>query len=261
MPKAAKRQRKKDQRRERLEAEIREARAKRRRRLVINLSLVAVAVAAVSFLVRDRSPRQNNDEEGCRTNKPPTGDTSPQTEPAMTLDPTKSYSATIETSCGDIVMELAADSSPKTVNSFVFLARRGFYNGLTFHRVVQGFAIQGGDPKGDGSGGPGYQIVEAPPPDTRYEKGIVAMAKAGPDPAGASGSQFFLVPGDGAETLNGTAEQPALYGLLGRVVEGLDVLTKIEAIPTEEGGGGEKSRPTQPIYIVTISINESPKTP
>lgn len=261
MSKAAKRQRKKDQRRERLEAEIRGARAKRRRRLIINLSLVAVAVAAVSFLVTDRSPRESDEEEACRTNKPSAGDTSAQPEPAMTLEAAKNYSATIETSCGDIVMELAAVTSPKTVNSFVSLARRGFYNGLTFHRVVQGFAIQGGDPKGDGSGGPGYQVVEAPPPDTRYPKGIVAMAKAGPDPAGASGSQFFIVPGDGAAALNGTPEQPALYALLGKVVEGLDVLTKIEAIPTEEGGGGEKSRPTRPIYIVSISINESPKTP
>lgn len=261
MSKAAKRQRKKDQRRQRVEAELRDARVRRRRRLIINLSIVGVAIAAVSFLVTNQRPREIKNKEECLAAKPTMGDTNPQSEPAMTLDASKKYTASIETSCGDILMDLASDASPKTVNSFVFLARKGFYDGLTFHRVVEGFAIQGGDPKGDGSGGPGYQVVEAPLPDTQYPRGTVAMAKAGADPAGSSGSQFFIVPGDGAGVLNGTPAQPALYALLGKVVEGFDVLTKIEAIPRESGGDGEQSRPTKPIYIVTITINESPKTP
>lgn len=255
MSKAARRQRKKDQRRQKIEAELREVRARRRRRLIINLAVVGAVVVGISALVTAQRPREAKKKEAeCKTAEVP-GETSDVPLPAMTIDTAKTYSATIETSEGTIVVDLDAETSPCTVNSFVSLARGGFFDGLTFHRIVPGFAIQGGDPKGDGSGGPGYKVTEAPPPETKYERGIVAMAKSGADPAGASGSQFFIVPGDAGTSLNGTAENPAQYALLGRVREGLEVLAKIEARPLE----GE--RPVEPITIVKITITESSKTP
>jgi cyclophilin family peptidyl-prolyl cis-trans isomerase len=254
--KAAKRQRKKDQRRQRLEAEIRDARNKRRRRLTINLAIVGLVVAGISVLVtsqRQETPKE--EEEKCEVSEQPTDAAAEKIAlPEFNIDKSKTYAATIETSEGPIVVDLDVETAPCTVNSFVYLARQGFFDGLTFHRIVLGFAIQGGDPKGDGSGGPGYQVVEAPPANTQYPKGTVAMAKAGSDPAGASGSQFFIVPGDGAATLNGTPAQPALYALLGRVTEGLEVLVKIEARPRN----GE--RPVDPISIVTITVKEAAKS-
>jgi cyclophilin family peptidyl-prolyl cis-trans isomerase len=265
---ADKRQRQKDQKRAKIEQEIREYKARRRRRLAINGVVLLVAVGAVALLVvksqksknanATASPTPSASPGGvaCGGAKPPKGNTTPATSsPPMTVDKSKTYTATIETSCGKIVIALAAGSSPQTVNSFVSLARRGFYDGLTFHRIVPGFAIQGGDPKGDGSGGPGYSVTEAPPALTKYQNGTVAMAKAGAEPAGASGSQFFIVPGDKAASLNGTAQSPAAYAVLGTVTSGSEVLTKIEAVPRSTSGEG--STPLQTIYIVKITITES----
>ena len=98
--------------------------------------------------------------------------------------------------------------------------RSGFYDGLTFHRIVPGFVIQGGDPSGDGTGGPGYTVVDTPPQDAKYTKGVVAMAKTGAEPPGTSGSQFFVVTG-------ADAGLPPDYALLGKVTEGIDVVEKI----------------------------------
>ena len=104
-------------------------------------------------------------------------------KPKETLDPAKTYVATVSTNCGDFEITLDAKRAPKTGGSFKSLAGKGFYAGTTFHRIVAGFVIQGGDPKGDGTGGPGYSVVEAPPKDLLYEKGVVAMAKTGTEPA------------------------------------------------------------------------------
>jgi cyclophilin family peptidyl-prolyl cis-trans isomerase len=158
------------------------------------------------------------------------------------LNKKKSYVLRLDTSCGQIDIKLALDKAPKTVNSVVFLARNGFYDGLTFHRIVSGFVVQGGDPKGDGGGGPGYKVLEAPPKTTKYTKGVVAMAKTGTDAPGTSGSQFFIV--SGAE-----AKLPAEYALLGQVVAGLDAVDKIAGYAGDAG-------PTAKVFIERASIVE-----
>ena len=165
-----------------------------------------------------------------------------QRAPKLELDPSKTYLATVETTCGDFEIELDAKNAPKTGGSFVSLARDGFYDGLTFHRIVTGFVIQGGDPRGDGTGGPGYSVTEPPPNDTVYSEGIVAMAKSQVDPPGGSGSQFFVVTSDDA------ALDP-IYALLGKVTRGLDVVHRIEEVPA-----GPDERPVQPVVIKRIEI-------
>lgn len=161
------------------------------------------------------------------------------------LDPDKTYVLRLETSCGDIEIELDHNESPRTANSVAFLARERFYDGLVFHRIVSDFVVQGGDPEGNGSGGPGYDVVEPPPDNFKYEERIVAMAKGQNDPPGTSGSQFFIVSGPEA------ADLPAEYGYLGRVVDGMEVVERIEAL----GGEGE-SQPSAWAYIERASIVE-----
>ena len=140
-------------------------------------------------------------------------------QPAMQIDPAKSYGATIETNRGTIELELSSKDAPKTVNNFVFLAREGFYDGGTFHRVINDFMIQGGDPTGTGRGGPGYSFedeVDGNP--LRHERGVISMANAGPN---TNGSQFFIT----------HAPQPHLNGkhtVFGKVVKGQDVVDAIE---------------------------------
>ena len=114
-----------------------------------------------------------------------------QQAPAMEIDPSRRYTATLHTTAGDITVDLFADEVPKTVNNFVFLARQGFYDGVIFHRTIDGFMIQGGDPTGSGRGGPGYRF-EDEPVSRRYTRGVLAMANAGPN---TNGSQFFIVHG------------------------------------------------------------------
>jgi peptidyl-prolyl cis-trans isomerase B (cyclophilin B) len=165
------------------------------------------------------------------------------TKPDGKLDAAKTYVATVKTNCGDFQITLDAERAPKTGASFKSLADRGFYDGTTFHRIVAGFVIQGGDPKGDGTGGPGYSVVEPPPQDLAYEKGVVAMAKTGIEAAGTSGSQFFVVTAEDAQL-------PPDYALLGRVTAGQDVVDKIgvaETDPTTE-------TPVDPIVISSITV-------
>jgi peptidyl-prolyl cis-trans isomerase B (cyclophilin B) len=167
--------------------------------------------------------------------------------PTLKLDPAKSYRAVVATSCGSFTITLAVKESPKTAASFVYLAQRGFYDGLTFHRVVSGFVIQGGDPLGTGTGGPGYNVVERPPEDVRYTRGAVAMAKAELDDPGTSGSQFFVVTGEDAQL-------PAEYALLGRVTAGQDVVDAIGVVPTFQGDPATQDRPRQPVVIQKVTI-------
>lgn len=239
-----------------MEQENKERQARRRKQRILLLVLLALVAAGVAFARSDRASDEPAGDDrsaagDCTHNKPPGGNTdTPSSPPPMTIDRAKEYTAIFDTSCGTIEAELAADISPNTVNSFVYLARQGFYNGLSFHRIVKGFAIQGGDPKGDGTGGPSYKTVDAPPADFKYEKGAIAMAKGGAEPAGTAGSQFFFVPAEGA------ALDP-VYAVLGRVVKGDDVLEKLNNVPTESGASGENSSPVDPIYIEKITIRET----
>ncbi|HEV8420177.1 MAG TPA: peptidylprolyl isomerase [Actinomycetota bacterium] len=168
--------------------------------------------------------------------------------PKVTIDAKKTYRATLKTSCGTIVFQLDRKLAPNTVNSFVFLAKQHFFDGLIFHRISREFVIQGGDPTGSGSGGPGYKTVDAPPKDSKYPVGVVAMAKSGDEAAGTSGSQFFIVIGK-------EAELPPDYAIIGKVIKGQDVAEKIGALPIE--GGASDGRPAQTVYIEKVTIKAS----
>lgn len=167
---------------------------------------------------------------------PPTFDA----PPGLALVDGATYTATIETSCGDIVLELDPVNAPLTTNNFVELARAGFYDGLTFHRAVPGFVIQGGDPTGDGTGGPGYSFEDELP--SGYETGDIAMANAGPD---TNGSQFFILTGDGTYLL-------PRFSKFGRVTEGREVALAIEYL-----GDPDTERPEPTVYIYSVTITES----
>ncbi|MGF1575268.1 MAG: peptidylprolyl isomerase [Cyanophyceae cyanobacterium] len=158
----------------------------------------------------------------------------------MTIDPEATYTATLETSAGTMVLELLPQEAPKTVNNFVFLANEGFYEDVIFHRVIQGFMIQGGDPTGTGTGGPGYRF-EDEPVQRPYSRGTVAMANAGPN---TNGSQFFIMHADYA--------LPPNYTVFGQLLEGEDVLDAIATAPT-----GGMDRPTAPVVIESITIEST----
>lgn len=165
-------------------------------------------------------------------------------KPKVDLDRNKTYTATVDTNCGPFVIELDVKRAPKTSASFAALARDGFYDGLGFHRIAPGFVVQGGDPAGDGTGGPGYKTREAPPDDVAYTEGVVAMAKGGTEPAGTAGSQFFVVTGPDANL-------PADYAVLGKVVEGIDNVKKMEGLASTEDGP-----PSEPIMMSKVRITE-----
>jgi cyclophilin family peptidyl-prolyl cis-trans isomerase len=161
--------------------------------------------------------------------------------PEQSVKRGEALTAVVETSCGTFEIVLDSERAPKTVNSFVFLSEDGFYDGLPFHRVVPDFVIQGGDPLGDGTGGPGYSVDEKPPPNLAYTKGVVAMAKSGAEPPGRSGSQFFVV-------LGPDAGLPPEYALVGEVGEGMDVVERIGSL------GKPDQKPKQTVLIEEITI-------
>jgi peptidyl-prolyl cis-trans isomerase B (cyclophilin B) len=168
-------------------------------------------------------------------------------KPTAKLSASKTYVATVSTTCGDFEITLDARRAPKTGGSFKYLADKRFFDDLIFHRIVADFVIQGGDPKGDGSGGPGYTIVEAPPKDLAYKPGIVAMAKTQTDPTGASGSQFFVVTGSQAGQLTPD------YALLGKVTKGMDVVDRIGGIQSDPNTG----QPASVVVIKSIRVATS----
>jgi cyclophilin family peptidyl-prolyl cis-trans isomerase len=163
--------------------------------------------------------------------------------PTLRLSPSKTYVATVATSCGSFDVTLDVKDSPKTSASFASLADKRFYDGTTFHRVVPGFVIQGGDPKGNGSGGPGYKVVEAPPKNVQYTPGVVAMGKTQFEASGTSGSQFFVV--------TGTKYQFAPeYALLGKVSGGKATVDRIAAVDANAQSGA----PVSPIRIDSVRV-------
>ena len=161
------------------------------------------------------------DSDGCHAIKTPNPEKRHVPKPTLTLDQAKTYDVTLQTNCGNITIRLDVKDSPKTTASFVSLVRRHFFIGTIFHRIIPGFVIQGGDPTGTGTEGPGYETVEAPPQSTKYTEGVVAMAKTETEAAGTAGSQFFIVIGPDAATLTPD------YALLGHVTKGLDVAKRI----------------------------------
>ena len=167
------------------------------------------------------------------------------TAPTGTLDPSQAWTLTFETSCGSFVITLDVDSAPATAASLVALAEDGFYDDTVFHRIVPGFVIQGGDPTQTGGGGPGYKTVDVPAADAAYTRGVVAMAKAGPEPAGTAGSQFFVVTG-------ADVGLPPDYAVVGEVTDGLDVVELIGTL-----GDPATERPTQPVVIESVTVASS----
>lgn len=156
----------------------------------------------------------------------------------------KKITAVLHTEKGDITLDLNTDQTPKTVANFVTLAKKGFYNKTIFHRVIKGFMIQGGDPKGDGTGGPGYKFDDEPFTG-EYTRGTIAMANAGPN---TNGSQFFIMHADNP--------LPKNYVIFGKVTSGLEVVDKIAEAPVEPSFSGEMSTPVAPVKILTIDIKE-----
>ena len=163
--------------------------------------------------------------------------------PTTRLNAGATWLVNMTTSCGPLTITLDVKRAPKTASSFASLARLAFYDGLTFNRVVRGDLIQGGDPRGDGTGGPGYQTVEAPPSDLHYTRGVVAMAKQEIEDPGTAGSQFFIVTGPDAQ-LNPD------YALVGRVTSGMDTADRIAVLPTDPN----TDRPLQPVVIDAMRV-------
>jgi len=167
-----------------------------------------------------------------------------QKKPTSKLAADKTYEVTFETNCGTFKFELDQETSPNTAASFASLVEKGFFDDLTFHRVVPGFVIQGGDPTGTGTGGPGYSTRDVPPRNARYVKGVVAMAKAGNEPAGTAGSQFYVVSGADA----GLTPD---YALLGEVTSGIETVELID----QQGVG--HAPPSIPVVIEKATLKES----
>jgi cyclophilin family peptidyl-prolyl cis-trans isomerase len=190
------------------------------------------------------SAQSVQDETGCQAvSDPGPKDVGKLPKPKEKLSASKTYVATVSTNCGDFEITLDSKRAPKTGGSFKYLADKGFFDNTKFHRVEGDFVIQGGDPNGDGSGGPGYSIVEAPPSDLTYTRGVVAMAKTEIEAPGTSGSQFFVV----------TAEDtplPPEYALLGKVSKGQETIDKIAAVPVNG------STPIDPVVIRQLKVTE-----
>jgi peptidylprolyl isomerase len=261
-----KRQRKRDGRLARIEAERAAAKAAARRRRVITAVIATVAVFAALLLI---SRTGGDDDEGTAADDATTttseagapaaaasyGDTPCAPVTAPPAEPVRSfsspfrdclvegvdYAATLTTEDGAFTIDLLEDEAPATVNNFVNLARSGFYDGSTFHRVLEDFVIQGGDPVGEppGTGGPGYAVADELPEAGAYQVGSVAMANSGPD---TQGSQFFVITGDRGASL------PADYTLFGSVTAGMDVVMTIEGKPGEP--------PDDPVALTSVEILE-----
>jgi cyclophilin family peptidyl-prolyl cis-trans isomerase len=255
---SGKRLRKKENARAAREAREAALKRTRRNRLLVRLGVLVVAFAAVVAVVSivNRDDEESASATECVDTVPERGAAADETwdaPPETTIDVEKTYVATVSTTCGEFAIELDDENAPNTVNSFVFLAREGFYDGLTFHRLVDDFVIQGGDPKGDGSGDPGYSLPDEPPP-TAYTRGSVAMANSGPD---TSGSQFFVVLSDnGGRNLGGP---PFAYSTLGTVTSGMDVVDELASFvdPERDPLDPSSEEPTRDLYIFSVEIAES----
>jgi peptidyl-prolyl cis-trans isomerase B (cyclophilin B) len=181
--------------------------------------------------------------DGCTQADPPAPKDQSYSRPKRQLS--GPASAVVRTNCGRFTIALDTARAPKTTSSFAGLVEQGLYDRTLIHRIEPGFVVQGGDPKGNGTGGPGYSVDEPPPPELTYSKGIVAMAKTSAEPPGRSGSQFFIV------TAPADAGLPPDYALLGRVSEGFGAVERIEALVGPDG------QQTAPAVISKITLEHS----
>jgi cyclophilin family peptidyl-prolyl cis-trans isomerase len=223
------------------------------RRLIVLavFALVAIGVVAAILISRGGSDSSSSSSDstatvganGCKEVEAPEPKDVSLPAPKQTVKKGEKLTAVVETSCGTFDIALDTKQAPKTVNSFAYLADEGFYDDLTFHRVVSGFVIQGGDPLGTGTGGPGYSVDEKPPANASYTKGVVAMAKSPAEPPGRSGSQFFVV-------TSVDAGLPAEYALVGKVSKGYGTITRIDSLATPS------EKPKQTVLIEKITIEK-----
>lgn len=237
----AKRQRQKEMRRLKLEQERKAALAKKRRTGMLLGLLAGLVVIGILFV----TGRNNGNSNG--------NDTAEPSASATPADPSAPKPVAImTTSEGPLEIELAADTSPNVVAAFTKMVNEGFYNGLTFHRIVKDFAIQGGDPEGTGLGGPPTKTIDPIPDGFRYVRGTVAMAKSQNEEAGTAGSQFFIVPADSAAD-----RLTPDYAVLGKVISGLETVDKLNNVPTEPPAqGGEVSKPVSKVTIEKVEIKQ-----
>jgi cyclophilin family peptidyl-prolyl cis-trans isomerase len=192
-------------------------------------------------VAQQQAPKTSN---GCQIVKAPAAKPDGgQKKPKAELDPSKRYRLKVDTTCGAFTIELDQKEAPNASASLVALAQKKFFDGTTFHRIVPDFVIQGGDPTGTGSGGPGYSTRDKPPADAAYTKGVVAMAKTGQEAAGTAGSQFYVVTGQDAGL-------PPDYAIVGKVVDGDAVVDRIGKL------GDAQEQPTQPVVIKSVTVEE-----
>jgi peptidyl-prolyl cis-trans isomerase B (cyclophilin B) len=211
--------------------------------------LLGAAIVAATIAV---APADAASSAGCSSTKPPAaGKPRPAfKKPATVLAKGKRYAIVMRTTCGSMRIVLDRKLGGPIPNSIAFLATKRFFDGLTFHRVVADFVLQGGDPRGDGSGGPGYQVVGTPPRSYRYKLGDFAMAKTATAPAGGSGSQFFVISGAGRTQL------PPEYGILGHASDKASLATigRINALATLACGNPQGCAPSRTVWIVTARL-------
>ncbi|HET7507623.1 MAG TPA: peptidylprolyl isomerase [Solirubrobacterales bacterium] len=212
-------------------------------------AVIAVAIVAAVLISRgggsDDSSSSSTSAEagpgGCKQVEAPEPKTVSFKKPKQVLKAGEEATVVMKTSCGTFEIALDTKRAPKTANSFAFLVEEGFYDDLTFHRVVPKFVIQGGDPEGTGTGGPGYKVEEKPPANLAYTKGIVAMAKSSAEPPGTSGSQFYVVTAPDAGL-------PPEYALVGTVSKGYSAVERIEKL------GGPEEKPKQTVLIEEATL-------
>jgi len=209
-------------------------------------AVIAVGIVAAILISRGAGSGSGSSSteagaDGCKQVEAPAPKKVSFKKPQQVLKPGEEATAVVKTSCGTFNIALDTKRAPKTANSFAFLAEEGFYTDLTFHRIVPEFVIQGGDPEGTGAGGPGYKVVEKPPANLAYTKGIVAMAKSSAEPPGTSGSQFFVVTG-------ADAGLPPEYALVGKVSTGFSTVARIGKLGTPE------EKPKQTVLIEEVTI-------
>jgi peptidyl-prolyl cis-trans isomerase B (cyclophilin B) len=185
------------------------------------------------------------DPNGCLPGAPETGERSAP-QPTKKLDRTKTYDVVVRTNCGTFTIRIDPVQAPNAAASFVALAGRGYFDHVAFHRIIPGFVLQGGDPTGSGTGGPGYSTHDTPAADSAYVHGVVAMAKTAAEPAGTAGSQFFVVTGDDA----GLTPD---YAIVGKVVSGLAVVDRIGKL------GAHTGQPTATVEITGTAVKITPK--
>ena len=219
----------------------------RARRWIVVAVLAALAAALLAILAGcgggGGDSTAGSDVPGCREVSAPEPKQVSLPAPEQTVKKGQKLIAVVHTSCGIFDISLAIGRAPKTVNSFVYLARKGFYEGLDFYKAVSGFAVYGGDPQGDGSGGPGYSVVEPPPPDTRYGKGVVAMAREPSRPPGYSGSGFFVA-------VSPETGLPPDFALLGKVIGPYTAIARINKLATPD------QETARPVLIEKVTVKK-----